>query len=312
MPHTSYSVSKLYSPRHWPKQQFPSSPNMANEYAPLLDAIPELTPDNGSASSAYSQHSLDNHWDSRWEEQVAAWEANNEPYIPRHINFLCDCDGSDDEDYSPSPMVGPSQAIQSAAERPLRRWYGRPVNRRAPQSTAPARPSRGSGFGLPPARGYWDSPHLRGIPESQRVNCQSEEDEGQNSGPEEQRAGMGTSHLPPALIHAAPPLDIGPPMVSLPEAPSYVTPPHGTTSLLSDGQVPSIRYEAVSAPVDGSISGRATGRPESAGNGPTRDAAARPRRLWRGLLRAARNLRRRGPREKRTSASLLFRHCHKS
>lgn len=327
---------------HWSRHGFSSSPNMADNSPPCSDegtpgltpdngsvsteslpntvgnspsrsdnGTPELTPDNGSVSSSSLPYSFDNQWDHRWDEEVIIWEANNEPYIPRRINFLREPDESDDEGSPPTPVVGRNRRAQGAAWRLARERLMRLVNPRAQRSAGRVRPSSRSNPGILPARGYWDSPHLLGIPEFQAANHQSEE---RHFGLEEQgpvpdgepsssraQDTNASHHLMP--IDASPAFDLGSPLVSPSELPPYVTPPRGRTSSAQCGPATVQRLEA---PVRPSIPSRPAEWHEPA-DVPRREGAARFRGFWRGMWRRVRCRRHEQPRNgRRGSGGRLF------
>ncbi|ROW04596.1 hypothetical protein VMCG_05073 [Cytospora schulzeri] len=209
---------------------------MADEAPPPLDAVPELTPDNGSMSTTSSNYSSDN----RWEHQ---WEANHEPYISGQANLLRDPEEIHDEDTPPSPP-SPVVDINDAARRPLLELLARQIHPRPVRPRGRARPSDRSNRRVRPARGYWDSPHVVAIPRFQDANHhQPEEDERQDSnregeGPAPDQLRPRSPQRPHVTItpvtptESIPSLDIGPSVVShsTRDPSPDVTPPRAPTT----------------------------------------------------------------------------------
>lgn len=193
---------------------------MADNSPPPSDAVPELTPDNGSRSSSSSNSSFDNQWGHQWGAQVADWEAN-EPYIPGQFDFLRDPEEVHDEDMPPSPP-SPVTGIDDATQTPLLERLARRVFQPV-RSRGLVRPSSRSSPRAGPDRVLWNSPHAVAIPEFQDANHRPEEDERQDLSREEQ----GLQNPP---VDSIPPLDLGSPVVSR-LAPSLdVDPPRASTT----------------------------------------------------------------------------------
>lgn len=194
---------------------------MADDSPPPSDAVPELTPDNGSRFTSSSNSSFDNQWGHQWGAQVADWEAN-EPYIPGQMDFLRDPEEVHDEDMPPSPP-SPVTGIDDATQTPLLERLARRVFRPV-RSRGLVRPSSRSSPRTRPDRGLWNSPHAVAIPEFQDANHRPEEDERQGLN----REGQGRQNPPvPATIT---PVDLGSPVLSRSAPSPDVTPPRAPTT----------------------------------------------------------------------------------
>lgn len=215
--------------------------DMADDSPPPSDAVPELTPDNGSLSTSSSNYSFNNRWEHQWGAQAADWEANNELYIPGQINFLRDPEEVHDEDMPPSPP-SPVVGINDATRTPLLERLARRMFPWQLRSRGSARPSSRSSPRTVPDRGFWDSPHVVAIPGFQDANHRPEEDERQDLHREEQGP-AGPDQLRPRLpqnppatitpvtpIDSIPPLDLGSPVVSRSAPSPDVAPPRVPTT----------------------------------------------------------------------------------
>ncbi|KUI68665.1 hypothetical protein VM1G_03654 [Cytospora mali] len=225
---------------------------MAHNIPPCSEGTPELTPDNGSVSSSSSSpfYSFDNQLDFQWDAQIVEWDINNEPFVPRPLNLLSDHDELDDQDRPPSPVISLNEDAEDTPRRPLQEPLARRMNPRVTRSTGTIRPSSRSNRNILPARGYWDTPRLLGIPEVQDDNHHSEEEEDE----EEEQDNPVVGQMPPhprmqamgasrrlTPIDAIPPLDLDSPL------PHDVTPPSVSTQQVSESPAPIAWYRFASA-----------------------------------------------------------------